>query len=167
MSEFKVGDTVRRVTDVERFTKYYRPVVDITSIDSAGNLEFQNDRHYWNSEYFELYEPKSQPMKPLVSIYDKALDLRFEHEILGDVSLREFFCTLLVKLWDDPCGFSGKRPWGNSDWDAPVYAVLIKAGIITGELDSDGYIKDCDYCTGSEFISKMITHTFDCSFNKD
>lgn len=166
--KFKVGDVVVRTNLLERFplvkspltvAKVYNGVV--IYFDETGSLP-------WAADNFELYQPEQpqvQPMQPLVSIYGKALDLRFEHDILGDVSLREFFCTLLVKLWDDPCGFSGKRPWGNSDWDEPVYAALIKAGIITGEFDSDGYIEDCDYCTGSEFISKMITRAFGCSFN--
>lgn len=170
MSKFKVGDTVVR-TVYSNYFPYGNSPVKVIGVTEEGNIAIDGDNCYWFKEFFKLHhrveQPEVEPMQPLVSIYDKALDLRFEHEILGDVSLREFFCTLLVKLWDDPCGFSGKRPWGNSDWDAPVYAVLIKAGVITGELDSDGYIKDCDYWTGSEFISKMIAHAFGCSFNKD
>jgi len=173
MSKFKVGDTVVR-TAYSNYFPYGNSPVKVTGVTDDGEIEVDTDKGYWASDFFALYqseqpeaEPQLQPMKPLVSIYDKALDLRFEHEILGDVSLREFFSTLLVKLWEDPCGFSGKRPWGNSDWDEPVYAALIKAGIITGEFDSDGYIEDCDYYTGSEFISKMIAHVFGCSFNRD
>lgn len=176
MNKFKVGDTVQRVEDIKRFTEYYPPVVRITNIDSAGNLEFERDKHYWNADLFELYQPEQsevkpqvEPMKlmqPLVSTYDKALDLRFTHEKLGDVSLREFFCNLLVKLWGERGEFSGKKPWGNSGWDEPVYTALIKAGIIYGELDSKGCIKRCDFDEGSEFISNMIAHAFGCSFSK-
>lgn len=176
MSKFKVGDRVVRTECIEDFRFATSPVV-VTGVFKNGTcycITVEGSRDHWFEEYFELYQPEqpevkpqSQPMQPLVSIYDKALDLRFEHEYLGDVSLREFFCTLLVKLWNDPCGFSGKRPWGNSGWDEPVYAALIKAGIISGKLDSEGYIEDCDYVTGDEFVSKMIAHAFGCSLDKD
>lgn len=168
--KFKVGDVVVRTNLLERFplvksplavAKVYNGVV--IYFDETGSLP-------WAADNFELYQPEQpqvQPMQPLVSIYDKALDLRFEHDVLGYISLREFFCNLLVKLWEEQDGFSGKRPYGNSDWDEPVYAALIKAGIISGEFYSEGYIKDCDYWAGSEFISKMIAHAFGCSFNKD
>lgn len=170
MNKFKVGDTVVRVGVVENFYFRNKPVV-VTEVSSSG-IAF-NEKEvvgFWNPNFFKLYQPEQpevKPMQPLVSIYNKALDLRFNHSILGDVSLREFFCNLLLKLWEDPCGFSGKRPWGNSSWDEPVYAALIKAGIISGEFDSEGYIKRCDFDEGSEFISKMIAHAFGCTFDKD
>jgi len=176
MNKFKTGDVVVRTDCIEDFSFGTLPVV-VTGVFKHGTcycITVDGSIDHWLEEYFELYQPsqpevkaQSQPMQPLVSIYDKALDLGFDHPALGYISLREFFCNLLVKLWDDPCGFSGKRPYGNSDWDEPVYAALIKAGIISGEFYSEGYIKDCDYWAGSEFISKMIAHAFGCTFSKD
>jgi hypothetical protein len=167
--KFKVGDTVVR-SAYSNYFPYGNSPVKVIGVTADGEIEVDTDNGYWSSDFFELYQLEQsevKPMQPLVSIYDKALDLRFNHHDLGDVSLREFYCNLLLKLWEDPYGFSGKKPYGNSGWDEPVYAALIKAGVMSGEFDSEGYIKRCDFDEGSEFVSKMIAHAFGCNFSKD
>lgn len=59
-------------------------------------------------------------------------------------TVRGYLVALVRKVWEEDEGFSGKRPFGNSGWSRDLAKPLIKAGIITGSLDSDGYIEDCD-----------------------
>jgi hypothetical protein len=174
--KFKVGDVVVRSMYADCFTHGTKPLVVAHVLPYRNEIQFAEDDDYvyWFASYFKLYQPEQQNesevkpvMQPLVSNYDKALDLRITHKQLGDISLREFFCNLLIKLWDEQEGFSGKRPWGNSGWDEPVYAALIKAEIINGEFDSEGCIKSCDFGEGSEFISNMLLHVFGCSIVKE
>lgn len=59
-------------------------------------------------------------------------------------TIREYLKALLVKLYQEGEGFSGKRPFGNSGWDWDIYIPLIKAGVVKGTLDADGWIDDVD-----------------------
>lgn len=68
------------------------------------------------------------------------------------VSIREFMQELLLTLWDEQEGFSGKRPFGNSGWTGDMEACLIKAGVVTGELDDDG----CIYLFDNKEFDKTI-----------
>lgn len=77
---------------------------------------------------------------------ENILDLRFISDDLGkEVSVREFLCALLQTLWEEKEGFSGKRPFGNSAWDADLAKCLIEHKAVKGTLDSDGYIESCDW----------------------
>lgn len=55
-------------------------------------------------------------------------------------TIREYFRTMMVELWIRGESFSGKRPLGNSGWEYPVYEALVKAGLIEGQVDENGYI---------------------------
>lgn len=59
--------------------------------------------------------------------------------------VREYLVSLLLKLWEDPEGFSGKRPWGNSGWHYELYYALGEAGMVPCKvtIDEDGF-KDVD-----------------------
>ena len=59
----------------------------------------------------------------------------------GSFTIREYFKFLLLNLWDEKEGFSGKRPFGNSGWEYELYATLIKNNIILGELDDFGQVQ--------------------------
>lgn len=71
-------------------------------------------------------------------------------------TIRDYLITLLVTLWDEKEGFSGKRPFGNSDWDSDLIVALIQADAIEGELDEDGYIGSCDDDAAEELIADAI-----------
>jgi hypothetical protein len=60
-------------------------------------------------------------------------------------TVKDFLIALLVTLWEEEEGFSGKRPLGNSDWQPQVYESLAKAGLIDAEFDEWGYIDNIDY----------------------
>lgn len=59
----------------------------------------------------------------------------------GEMSIREYLCVLLSKLWDKGETFSGKYPFGNSGWEYDLYAALIGAKAVAGELDEDGRVE--------------------------
>jgi hypothetical protein len=53
----------------------------------------------------------------------------------GAKTIGEYLLRLLVKVWDEDEGFSGKRPFGNSGWTHDLYSALAEAGIIEAEKD--------------------------------
>lgn len=71
-------------------------------------------------------------------------------------TIRDYLIALLATLWEEKDGFTGKRPFGNSDWDGDLIVALIQAGAIEGELDEDGYIDSCDDDAAEELISDAI-----------
>jgi hypothetical protein len=75
---------------------------------------------------------------------------------LGEQSLVDYLKSLLTTLWEEQDGFSGKRPFGNSGWQYDVWIAFIKAGLITGELDADGCVKDCDDKEGDALVLAVI-----------
>ena len=73
----------------------------------------------------------------------------------------EYLKKLLLTLWEEQEGFSGKRPFGNSGWDYELYTALIKCGAVDGFLDEDGYVESVDYCTADKTIVTVINAIFD------
>ena len=44
-------------------------------------------------------------------------------------TVREYLCRLLLKVWHEDEGFSGKRPFGNSGWTYELTEPLVEVGI--------------------------------------
>jgi hypothetical protein len=85
------------------------------------------------------------------------LNLKIEsrdHDI--NMTIRGYFRELLMELWREGECFSGKRPFGNSGWEHDLYKPLIRAGVIPGELDEDGYIEEVDSQAADKFVLKLI-----------
>jgi hypothetical protein len=78
------------------------------------------------------------------------------HDLNEEITLRQYFYDLMSTLWCEGEGFNGKRPFGNSGWDYDIYVPLIKAGLITGSLDEDGYIKEMNDEEANDFVLKNI-----------
>lgn len=74
----------------------------------------------------------------------------------GEPTVRGYLVALLRTLWHEGEGFSGKRPFGNSSWEYDLYVPLIKAGLIRGKLDEDGYIDGVDDKAGDKLIAAAI-----------
>jgi hypothetical protein len=55
-------------------------------------------------------------------------------------TVRDYIVSLAAEVWREGEGFSGKRPFGNSDWEFDLYRSLIAAGLI--DADADGYPDD-------------------------
>lgn len=59
----------------------------------------------------------------------------------GADTVRGYLTALLARLWERRGEFSGKRPFGKSSWQHDLYLPLIRAGIVPGTLDEDGYVE--------------------------
>jgi hypothetical protein len=83
---------------------------------------------------------------------DEILNLK----TLDGVSIKSYFIMLLETLWKEGEGFSGKRPFGNSDWTYDLYAPLANAGLIDAEFDENDYPRNMDTDKGYDLILKAI-----------
>lgn len=66
-----------------------------------------------------------------------ALNSKIISGTLEGLTVRTYFEKLLTTLWSKGELFSGKKPFGNSDWDWDVISSLIKCGYIPGEINRD------------------------------
>lgn len=83
------------------------------------------------------------------------LDLEMESDI-GDTTIRDFLKALLQELWTEGESFSGKRPFGNGDWQFQIYVPLVKAGLVKGKIDEDGYLDSVDYKSADKIVLGLI-----------
>lgn len=92
---------------------------------------------------------------------DEALSLPITTDDEHSGTIRDYLFSLLSTLWDEQEGFSGKRPFGDSGWEYDLYVPLIKAGIVSGELDADGYyITGVDKGAARDYVHDLIYHVF-------
>jgi hypothetical protein len=72
----------------------------------------------------------------LVEISAKALDsIVRSHDFREPITVREFLHKLLEEVWLGKESFSGKRPFGNSGWEYPLYDTLVRDGFIEGKSE--------------------------------
>lgn len=50
-----------------------------------------------------------------------------------------YFLALAEEVWREGEGFSGKRPFGDSGWEAHVYNALCIEGLMSGTKEDDDY----------------------------
>lgn len=84
------------------------------------------------------------------------LSLKMEKNDANATSVHAYLKALLCQLWHEGEGFSGKRPFGNSGWEYDLYTPLVKAGIVKGKLDADGFIESIDDKTANHYIFTAI-----------
>lgn len=77
-----------------------------------------------------------------------------------NISLKEYLKLTLVTFLKEGEGFSGKRPFGNSDWDWQIYKGLIALDSSLGKLDEDGYINTVDQRACDMIIMKCVEEVF-------
>lgn len=85
-----------------------------------------------------------------------ALEVRFSSDAGADLTVREYLRMLLMAVWNEGEGFSGKRPFGNSGWENDIYAPLVKAGFIDGTLDQYGYAIFNDRKSARAYVRDLI-----------
>ena len=92
-----------------------------------------------------------------MEIEKKHLDLTFYSvDLEREISFRQYFEKLLLTLWEENEGFSGKRPFGNSSWEYDLYIGLIKNNLVEGALDKDGCVDELDTDEAYSVIYTMI-----------
>jgi len=69
------------------------------------------------------------------------LDLPMQDNDAGAATVRGYFISLLLELWAEQEGFSGKRPFGDSGWEFDLYQPLIFAGLVEGKVE-DGVVEE-------------------------
>lgn len=85
------------------------------------------------------------------------LELKFHsNDLRKTVTVKDFFKELLKRLFKEMECFSGKRPFGNSDWEYDMCACFIKNGIVDGKIDEDGYIYECNWRQFDNVIQVLI-----------
>lgn len=89
-----------------------------------------------------------------------ALEIRFDSDAGDNITIRDYLRLLLVTLWDQAEGFSGKRPFGNSGWEYDLYKPLIKGGYVQGTLDEAGYVDEVDKSEANDYVFKLIAAAF-------
>lgn len=72
------------------------------------------------------------------------LDLVITDSDVGDVKLRSYVHQLFEALWQQVDSFSGKRPFGSSDWQWRVYAAMGRAGYVEAVFDDYGDLEAVD-----------------------
>ena len=85
------------------------------------------------------------------------LELIIEESDAGNnITVKDYLKKLLSELWIEGEGFSGKRPFGNSGWEYDLYKPLVKAKVVKGELNEDGYIDSVDEKKANKIILDAI-----------
>ena len=62
------------------------------------------------------------------------LSLPMESNDARAKTVGEYLCNLLLMVWEEKEGFSGKHPFGNSGWEYDLHFALVKGGAIKGEI---------------------------------
>ena len=88
---------------------------------------------------------------------DPILDLPMTKTNDADAAtIRGYLKALLVELFKQGEGFGGKRPFGSSGWEYDLYQPLVKAGLVSGNVDEDGYLERCDTRVAKAIIVEAV-----------
>lgn len=74
----------------------------------------------------------------------------------GASSVGGYLIRLLAVMWQEGEGFSGKRPFGNSSWECEIYDALVRADLVGGVIDSDGYLDEVDDVAADRLVAGAI-----------
>ena len=89
------------------------------------------------------------------------VDCPMQENDAGAETLADYFQALLLKIWEEGEGFSGKRPFGNSGWQYEVYYCLVKNGLVGGEIDRECEdLISVDKYAAEKFISEYLRSLF-------
>ena len=86
----------------------------------------------------------------------QVLDLDLGDNDSGERTVRGYLLRLLHDVWTEGEGFDGKRPFGNSSWDYDIKVPMLKAGLVNGSLDEDGYVDEIDDAQADALVLAAI-----------
>jgi hypothetical protein len=84
------------------------------------------------------------------------LNCKMQRNDAGAKTVKEYFRNLLLQLYYEGEGFSGKRPFGNSNWEYEIYSAWVEAGLLKGTFDKDGYLEDYDSTAGNIHLLRCL-----------
>jgi hypothetical protein len=87
------------------------------------------------------------------------LNLPMQENDASADTIGDYLQELLSSLWEEGDGFSGKRPFGNSNWESELYHTLVMHEIIQGEI-IDGYLESYDEKKGYKIIKEAIQRMY-------
>ena len=90
---------------------------------------------------------------------ENVLKLPMQENDAGATTVGDYLRNLLKTLWSEGESFSGKRPFGNSNWEDELYNALFVGGLVGGFVE-DGYAEDVDYKAANTLIFQCIDHVF-------
>jgi hypothetical protein len=85
-----------------------------------------------------------------------ALGLPMEKNEAGAATIREYLKAILLGVWTRGADFDGKRPFGSSSWQCDIYVALIKADVVEGSLDGDGFVATVDEDAADAIVKSAI-----------
>lgn len=91
------------------------------------------------------------------------LDLKVVNQ---DITIRDYLKKQLYTLWIEQEQFSGKRPFGDSDWEYDVYSALVIAGIVRGKYDDEMGLEDVDEDSSHKIILSCIDYIWDKHYHE-
>jgi|SRR6185437_2403463 len=94
---------------------------------------------------------------------EQVFAIPMERNDIDAPTVGEYLKALLMHLWEDGEGFSGKRPFGNSGWNWDLYTAVVRAGLTTGhgeETEDDGY-QVHDEGNAKQVVCDIIEMIFD------
>lgn len=100
------------------------------------------------------------PPPPADKTLMSALEVRFSSDAGEDITIREYLCRLLIRVWIEREGFSGKRPFGDSGWEYDLFTPLVENGFLKGTLDEDGHVLTVDKKAAYTYVKDLISAAF-------
>lgn len=104
------------------------------------------------------YVPMPEPVD--VESLQGALEVRFDSDAGDNITVRDYLRILLETLWDEKEGFSGKRPFGNSDWEFNLYEPLMEAGFLDAYEDEQGRFLRNELDAAHLYVRSLIRAAF-------
>lgn len=74
----------------------------------------------------------------------------------GASKVGQYLVKLLLAVWEEGEGFSGKRPFGNSSWEWELYTALMDAGVVEAKIDKYGEAGLVDRRKADKLIADAI-----------
>ncbi len=84
------------------------------------------------------------------------LDIEMQGNDANADTVREYLKKLLFTLFDEGESFSGKRPFGNSDWEYQLYKAFVVAGAVKGTVDEYGDLQEFDQIKAIALVFEAI-----------
>ena len=90
----------------------------------------------------------------------KALEIKFDCDLSDGITIKEYILRLVIELFYQKEGFSGKRPFGDSGWEYDLYKPLIEHGLVSGVIDVDGCVDTVDSEEADQLLFRIIYTIF-------
>lgn len=93
--------------------------------------------------------------------YDEILDYPWEFDDVEASNIKEYLEALLLHLWEEGEGFSGKRPFGNSGWEYDIYHPLVVMKCVEGEISENDDLLSINEEQANDLVFNLIEHIFE------